>query len=519
MISTPGLRKCAVCGDCPAKIHYGVLACFGCKGFFRRAVKDGRNKYVCRFDKNCEVTKFERNACRYCRFRKCLLVGMNPDFVRPDREEAREKLRSQKSLLSKKKSIGKSLSSKGDVDDWTLQLPSNSRKLLNDLNALENDVQTLNEGGYDGVADFCLKSLIADRTLARKSTNQIRVPTKQEFSLHLLSIQRVVASTDFIDGLVCIVDKESSRKTTVEDKCALISSTFLPLNLLDHSARSIAKESSYYAEEFTRAFSDHRILKNALSKFVFLCERLKKISPTPVEYSLLRALAVATPDHGILSNGFSEHLCALHESLQELLFRVIKVLRGKSSVAAANLMANLIALVYESKALSTMLLPTLRQAFPRDNIKPLPYQKILTDIINPEVYDLLITMSNPHTDNASQASEVQQFPFVVPAVTNCPSVPSVFINGPSSDCSQDCDHHFTAPQPIRPQTLGFSCKLPLTMTKSIEDMLRPPGMSEDTNILNRPLARDWADGVRLTPVFNRDVVAQFFPELSDNPIL
>nr|CDJ83640.1 Zinc finger domain containing protein [Haemonchus contortus] len=171
MITTKSQRKCAVCGDSPAKVHYGVLACFGCKGFFRRAVKDGRNKYVCRFEKNCEVNKFERNACRYCRFRKCLLVGMNPDFVRPDREEAREKLRSQKSLLAKKKSIGRSLSNKVDADgDWTLQLPSNSRKLLCDLNALENDVMSLAVGGYEAIADFSLKSLIADRTLARKST-------------------------------------------------------------------------------------------------------------------------------------------------------------------------------------------------------------------------------------------------------------------------------------------------------------------------------------------------------------
>uniref|UniRef100_A0A0N4X271 Nuclear receptor domain-containing protein n=1 Tax=Haemonchus placei TaxID=6290 RepID=A0A0N4X271_HAEPC len=131
------------------QVHYGVLACFGCKGFFRRAVKDGRNKYVCRFEKNCEVNK----------------------FVRPDREEAREKLRSQKSLLAKKKSIGRSLSNKVDADgDWTLQLPSNSRKLLCDLNALENDVMSLAVGGYEAIADFSLKSLIADRTLARKST-------------------------------------------------------------------------------------------------------------------------------------------------------------------------------------------------------------------------------------------------------------------------------------------------------------------------------------------------------------
>ncbi|CAJ0604064.1 unnamed protein product [Cylicocyclus nassatus] len=487
MINSAGQRRCAVCGDYPAKIHYGVLACFGCKGFFRRAVKDGRNKYVCRFDKNCEVTKFERNACRYCRFRKCLLVGMNPDFVRPDREEVREKLRGQKSLLSKKKSLGRTLSGRNDGDDWTLQLPSHSRKLLSELNALENDVQTLTDSAYDAVADFSLKSLIADRTLARKSTaNQTRIPAKQDLAPGFLSIQRVVATTDFIDGLVSIIDKDMSRKTTVEDKCSLISSTFLTLNLLDDAARAIAKDSSFYADELTKAFEHYQIEKSALSRFVFICERLKKLSPTPMEYSLLRALAVSTPDREVLSNGFSEHLSDLHESLQELLFR----------------------------AISAMLLPALRQSYPRDNIKQLPYRRILTDVVNPEVYDLLLTMSNNHNGSATVHSDEHRTITAAP-LTNCPSL---FVGGSSTDCNhRGEDHQFTAPQVLRPQSLGFSCKLPLTMTKSIEDMLRPPGMSEE--ILNRPLARDWADGVRLTPVFNRDVVAQFFPELSENPIL
>lgn len=49
---------CAVCGDGHAKLHYGILACYGCKGFFRRTLT-GKYRYVCRFGNNCIVDKCE----------------------------------------------------------------------------------------------------------------------------------------------------------------------------------------------------------------------------------------------------------------------------------------------------------------------------------------------------------------------------------------------------------------------------------------------------------------------------
>uniref|UniRef100_A0A915BRW4 NR LBD domain-containing protein n=1 Tax=Parascaris univalens TaxID=6257 RepID=A0A915BRW4_PARUN len=53
-----GEAICAVCGDGHAKLHYGVLACYGCKGFFRRTLT-GKYRYVCRFGNNCIVDKCE----------------------------------------------------------------------------------------------------------------------------------------------------------------------------------------------------------------------------------------------------------------------------------------------------------------------------------------------------------------------------------------------------------------------------------------------------------------------------
>ncbi|XP_060597294.1 probable nuclear hormone receptor HR38 isoform X2 [Ruditapes philippinarum] len=82
-----GMQKesllCAVCGDNAACQHYGVRTCEGCKGFFKRTVQKGA-KYVCLADKNCPVDKRRRNRCQFCRFQKCLAVGMVKEVVRTD---------------------------------------------------------------------------------------------------------------------------------------------------------------------------------------------------------------------------------------------------------------------------------------------------------------------------------------------------------------------------------------------------------------------------------------------------
>uniref|UniRef100_A0A667XBR8 Nuclear receptor subfamily 4 group A member 2 n=1 Tax=Myripristis murdjan TaxID=586833 RepID=A0A667XBR8_9TELE len=85
-LSTEGL--CAVCGDNAACQHYGVRTCEGCKGFFKRTVQKNA-KYVCLAAKSCPVDKRRRNRCQYCRFQKCLAVGMVKEVVRTDNLKGR----------------------------------------------------------------------------------------------------------------------------------------------------------------------------------------------------------------------------------------------------------------------------------------------------------------------------------------------------------------------------------------------------------------------------------------------
>ncbi|XP_053665782.1 ecdysone-induced protein 78C [Anopheles marshallii] len=72
---------CRVCGDKASGYHYGVTSCEGCKGFFRRSIQK-QIEYRCLRDGKCLVIRLNRNRCQYCRFKKCLSVGMSRDSVR-----------------------------------------------------------------------------------------------------------------------------------------------------------------------------------------------------------------------------------------------------------------------------------------------------------------------------------------------------------------------------------------------------------------------------------------------------
>ena len=48
------------------------------QGFFRRSIQK-QIEYRCLRDGKCLVMRLNRNRCQYCRFKKCLAVGMSRD--------------------------------------------------------------------------------------------------------------------------------------------------------------------------------------------------------------------------------------------------------------------------------------------------------------------------------------------------------------------------------------------------------------------------------------------------------
>nr|XP_029535648.1 retinoic acid receptor beta-like isoform X1 [Oncorhynchus nerka] len=101
-------KPCFVCQDKSSGYHYGVSACEGCKGFFRRSVQKNM-VYTCHRDSNCIINKITRNRCQYCRLQRCFAAGMSKECVahkgnhtravRNDRSKKKEKKETPKMTI------------------------------------------------------------------------------------------------------------------------------------------------------------------------------------------------------------------------------------------------------------------------------------------------------------------------------------------------------------------------------------------------------------------------------------
>ncbi|KAL5111915.1 Serine/threonine-protein phosphatase 6 catalytic subunit [Taenia crassiceps] len=94
----PWILACPVCGDKVSGYHYGLQTCESCKGFFKRTVQN-KKSYQCTEAGVCIIDRVHRKRCAYCRFKKCLSVGMRIEAVREDRMRG-GRLRRSKSTSS-----------------------------------------------------------------------------------------------------------------------------------------------------------------------------------------------------------------------------------------------------------------------------------------------------------------------------------------------------------------------------------------------------------------------------------
>ncbi|UJR36171.1 hypothetical protein I4U23_028905 [Adineta vaga] len=152
--------KCRICHDKATGVHYGVITCEGCKGFFKRSITQNII-YRCFFGNRCVINTQTRNRCKACRLKRCFERGMAMESVKMGRipKKVKEKaLRSyqkyqeklmQNKQVSLEKISNERLSSVGDIDDSeidnssTTSITQESRSSISSITSNINTQQSM----------------------------------------------------------------------------------------------------------------------------------------------------------------------------------------------------------------------------------------------------------------------------------------------------------------------------------------------------------------------------------------
>ncbi|XP_062251195.1 RAR-related orphan receptor C a [Platichthys flesus] len=179
---------CKICGDKSSGIHYGVITCEGCKGFFRRSQQNNA-MYSCSRQRNCLVDRTNRNRCQHCRLQKCLALGMSRDAVKFGRmsKKQRDSLYAevQKHQQSQECAGLAALEDNGDMADLTCPYRRGSSTALSDL----DDITTL-QGDLlfdlpltprDAGGDFCNLDMLGGSAGSSSSSQSSPEQTNFDF--------------------------------------------------------------------------------------------------------------------------------------------------------------------------------------------------------------------------------------------------------------------------------------------------------------------------------------------------
>ncbi|KAJ1346055.1 hypothetical protein KIN20_000736 [Parelaphostrongylus tenuis] len=325
---------CMVCGDRSAGKHYGVMACYGCKGFFRRTIRSGQN-YSCRFQQKCSIDKDQRNACRFCRFQRCLNVGMEPDAIRPDRDvigkqknPRRKKLKREDSSLPSPGSDSPSphedvlVTFLVDVELQSMGGPGSRTSLPIGIQRIKSD------------PDMDISSLFSNRFAYEGEAYEIGYTMERVASVEQLAsaLRRYLfAAVHWIEALFSLAQIDN-----IPEKVAVLKSVFAPYTILCQAARTAQLSGDVDViclcnrTTITRQPPRHLLETNLLANNLVprilddLVAPMRKLALTDAEIVVLSALVILDPDSPGLSEASSLALTQLRDRVQNALFQLIR---------------------------------------------------------------------------------------------------------------------------------------------------------------------------------------------------
>ncbi|KAI1893159.1 hypothetical protein AGOR_G00141040 [Albula goreensis] len=247
--------ECRICGDKASGFHYGVHACEGCKGFFRRTIQMKLEYERC--DRACRIQKKSRNKCQYCRFQKCLLQGMSHDAIRYGRMPEAEKRKLVAGLLAGETAVH----SPGGSDLKSLAKRVNNAYLKN-LNMTKKKARSILTGKTSSSSPF----VIHDMDSLWQAENGLvwsqlinGAPPNKEIGVHVFyrcqctTVETVRELTEFAKNIPGFVDLFLNDQVTLL-KYGVHEAIFAMLpSLMNKDGLLVANGKGFVTREFLRS--------------------------------------------------------------------------------------------------------------------------------------------------------------------------------------------------------------------------------------------------------------------------
>ncbi|CAJ0928890.1 unnamed protein product, partial [Mesorhabditis belari] len=346
---------CRVCGQPGAQMHYGALACVGCKGFFRRALKK-IDQLECLGLGTCHITKDARTNCRSCRLRACLEAGMNPAAVRPDRDFTGKQRKNKKTPIRVEPNPA-SERIPSTSEEWGKRLSVEMRTMLMTLLNLETKISrgdTNQElSNLYPLKAKTLRELLEDPAILKGKRSEMRYERDRlcrNGELSPIAYRRLIAAIDWVEYLSELLPE----KLSLEDRIALVKGSFLPLLVFKVSVRTAMNTQNpnvlcmcnftYITRDVSKLYNDCYHWNNGLVDRVLdeLVEPYRRVALREEEIVCLASIVVLNPLYKDLSEKASDMLIELRNKIQECLFAVIRETRpGQSSVHYGNILLSL----------------------------------------------------------------------------------------------------------------------------------------------------------------------------------
>ncbi|XP_067916032.1 retinoic acid receptor beta-like isoform X1 [Heterodontus francisci] len=405
-------KPCFVCQDKSSGYHYGVSACEGCKGFFRRSIQKNM-VYTCHREKNCVINKVTRNRCQYCRLQKCFEVGMSKES---SRQQGAGDVTSQCRKGGSERSFGRGLlipTVRNDRNKKKKETPKQECSESYTMTAeLEDLIEKIRKAHQETFPSLCQ---LGKYTTNSSADHRVRLDLGLWDKFSELATKCIIKIVEFAKRL------PGFTSLTIADQITLLKAACLDILILRICTR-------YTPEQDTMTFSDgltlNRIqMHNAgfgpLTDLVFtFANQLLPLEMDDTETGLLSAICLICGDRQDLEDAGKV------DKLQEPLLEALKIYIRKRRPNKPHMFPKILMKITDLRSISAKgaeRVITLKLEIP-GSMPPL-IQEMLE---NSEGHDPLAPTANTSTESNGSSSQALE-------ATPSPNLsPSSAANGPNS---------------------------------------------------------------------------------------